>query len=293
MTVSIPQPSVLRTRRRMWRTVVSLSAAILAFAAIAEGQPRADPRQAQPERPTVATHAFTVAPGFVEIESGVQGFRPSPGTTQIDTPSVVKIGLTSYLQLDLFVSASEIRQSGGTAGGLADAAVGLKWRLARTSPVLGDFAVQATLKLPTGSETEGTSTGTTDFSLLAISSRSIGPFAIDLNAGFTRRSGDGSQAPTIATLWTASAGFPIAGPAGWAVEVFGYPGTRGPAGAPPAVGLLTGPTFALSRFLVLDAGIVTGIAGTQPTTWYVGVTWNIGQLAGRSSRARRLADLDL
>jgi len=108
------------------------------------------------------------------------GFGPSPGTTQIDTPSVVKIGLTSHLQLDLFVSASAIRQAGGTAGGLADAAVGLKWRLASASPVLGDFAVQATLKLPTGSETEGTSTGTTDISLLAISSRSIGPFAIDL-----------------------------------------------------------------------------------------------------------------
>jgi len=90
-----------------------------------------------------------------------------------------------------------------------------------------------------------------------------------------------------------SAGFPIAGPAGWAVEVFGYPGTRGPAGAPPVVGLLTGPTVALSRVLVLDAGIVTGIAGTQPTMWYVGVTWNIGQLAGRSSGARRLADFGL
>ena len=31
-----------------------------------------DPRAVQPERPSVATHAGTVAPGYVEIESGIE-----------------------------------------------------------------------------------------------------------------------------------------------------------------------------------------------------------------------------
>ena len=35
-----------------------------------------DPRQVQPERPTVATHAGTVAPGYLEIETGPDAILP-------------------------------------------------------------------------------------------------------------------------------------------------------------------------------------------------------------------------
>ena len=32
------------------------------------------PRTANPERPTVATHAYTVAPGYAELEQGARAF---------------------------------------------------------------------------------------------------------------------------------------------------------------------------------------------------------------------------
>jgi hypothetical protein len=35
-----------------------------------------DPHAAQPERPTVATHAYTVAPGYLEVEVGAQDMQP-------------------------------------------------------------------------------------------------------------------------------------------------------------------------------------------------------------------------
>jgi hypothetical protein len=59
-----------------------------------------DPRAVQPERPTVATHAYTVAPGYLEIEAGVQEAKPSAGS-QFVAPVVVKIGLASRLQLEV------------------------------------------------------------------------------------------------------------------------------------------------------------------------------------------------
>jgi len=102
-----------------------------------------------------------------------------------------------------------------------------------------------------------------------------------VNAGYTRRTGDGSQAPTSSTVWTVSSGIPVAGPVGFALEVFGFPGTAGPAGAPPAVGLLLGPTFAASRRLVLDAGAIVALQGPQGTQAYAGLTWNIGRAWSR------------
>jgi glucose-1-phosphate thymidylyltransferase len=44
----------------------------LAAGRILSAQTAPDPRAVQPERPTVATHAGTVAPGWVELETGVE-----------------------------------------------------------------------------------------------------------------------------------------------------------------------------------------------------------------------------
>ena len=58
-------------------------------------------RAVQPERPTVATHAHTVAPGIVEIETGVQGDHTPDGRLW-SSPTVTKVGLGSHLQLNLY-----------------------------------------------------------------------------------------------------------------------------------------------------------------------------------------------
>src|SRR5205814_8842252 len=58
-----------------------------------------DPHAAQPERPTVATHAGTVAPGWLELETGGERDRLAPSATLISTPTVFKIGLASRVHL--------------------------------------------------------------------------------------------------------------------------------------------------------------------------------------------------
>src|SRR5262249_5976944 len=134
------------------------------------------------------------------------------------------------------------------------------------------------IKLPSGASSTGRGTGTTDVSLLAISSRTIGPVSIDLNAGVTRRSGDGTQAPKTASVWAASFGFELPGPWGWVAEAFGYPGTSGPAGSEGTVALLTGPTYALRPSMALDLGLIIPITGPNPSAIYAGLTWNLGRL---------------
>ncbi len=235
-----------------------------------------------PERPTVATHAHTIAPGYIEVEAGVQGLHPKTGETEFDTPSLVKIGLSRHVQIDIYEGVSAaFYQSAKNSFGIGDVSGGVKWRPIEGAPLLGDFALQATIKFPTGSAATGSGTGTTDLSVILISSHDFGGVSMDANVGFTVRSGDGTTVPTRATLWTWSFGLPVHGPIGWAAEVFGYPGTTGPTGARPIVGFLTGPTFTIRRYLVADCGGIVGITGDQPALLYAGLVWNIGSLVPR------------
>ena len=108
---------------------------------------------------------------------------------------------------------------------------------------------------------------------------------MDLNAGYTRRSGDGSNAPherdavdgvvrrAVATR-AASAG---------SAECYGYPGTGGPAGQASIVALLAGPTFLARTWLAFDAGVIVPVTGPQPHALYAGAVYNVGRIVRRGS----------
>lgn len=268
------------TRRR---AVALAVAALLLIARVARAQgedhaPAAtDPHAAQPERPTVATHAGTVAPGWVEIEAGVERDNLH-GAHTFFTPTVLKFGLAPRLQLELASSFVHLSGRTPTYSGIGDASAALKWRIVEKAPVLGDFALQPSLKLPAGSAVHGTGTGTTDVGMLLISSHDLGEIALDINVGYTRRSGDGSHSPRDATLWTVSSGGPLYKSLGFAAEVFGFPRTTGPAGSDGTVAFLTGPTFTAAKWIVIDAGAIIPLAGPQAHAFYAGLTWNFGKL---------------
>lgn len=232
-----------------------------------------DPHAVQPERPTVATHAGTVATGWFEIETGAERDQVRASMTALSTPTVLKIGIASHAQLSIFGSTN---RGPGESVGLGDAGVGVKWRLLDDAPVVGDFAVLPAVKLPTGSGDRGT--GTTDASLLLISSHDLGPVAMDLNVGITKRTGNGTDAPKTAGLWTASFGGPFSGPLGWVAECFGYPRTTGPSGSASIVALLGGPTYLVRKWLAVDAGAIIPVHGPQPHALYAGAVYNVGRL---------------
>lgn len=238
------------------------------------------PRAVQPERPSVATHAGTVAPGYAELETGGERDRAGDGTRAALVPSVLKFGVTPRTQLTLTLPA---QGATGTPFGPGDIAAGLKWRVSQNRPRVQDVAVLPQLKLPTGG---ARGTGTTDLSLLLINSRTLGPASLDLNVGATWRTGDGTRAPRTATLWTAAAGIPVLGALGLALECYGYPGTAGPAGSPPIVALLTGPTFVVRPELAVDAGVIVPIAGPQPRALYVGLVTSLGRFPAATTLRR-------
>lgn len=255
------------------RSLLALIACTVVLAGPLPAQ-SSDPHAAQPERPTVATHAGTVAPGWLEVETGIEYDRYSNRTHALSVQLLFKTGLGRRVQLG--VSLPQVAPAGGRFG-FGDAAVSLKWRVREGGGLLGDFALLPSLKVPTGSLERGRGTGTADGSLLLVSSRSLGPVAMDLNAGITRRSGDGRDAPRAATVWTASFGGPARGALGWVAELYGYPGTSGPAGNASIVAFLAGPTLRARSWLVLDAGGIVPIAGAQPKALYAGLTVNAGR----------------
>jgi hypothetical protein len=226
----------------------------------------------QPERPSVATHAGTVAPGYLEIETGVETDRNVDGMHTFLVPTVAKIGLAPRAQLSLFLP---VLSATGVPSGAADFSVGVKWRLVDGDGPLQRFAILPLIKFPTGGDR---GTNTTDVGLLLIDSREIGPASVDINAGLTRHGGDGSTIPRTSTFWTVAGAIPVAGPIGWQLECFGFPGTHGPAGSAPIVAILTGPTLAVARSLALDGGIIVPVTGPQARAFYAGLVTNLGRL---------------
>lgn len=239
-----------------------------------------DPNSVQPERPTVATHAGTVARGWFELEEGAEWDKAADGKRTLFAPMNLKIGLASRAQLNVLANLIS-DPSPATSLAISDFTFGIKYRLVDDAPIIGDFAILPAIKLPWAS-TLSAGTGTTDFSLLLVSSHQLGPVAMDLNVGQTWRGGDGTRAPKMASMWTASFGFPIDGPLGAVAEVFGYPRTIGPVGAKGTAALLVGPTYLVREWLAADTGIIVPIDGEQAHAIYAGFVWNMGCGATRS-----------
>jgi len=251
--------------------------ALTARALTAQDTTARNPHAVQPERPTVATHAGTVARGWVELEEGAEWDRLQDGSHAFVAPTNLKIGLAPRAQANVLFNLLHTGPNGSLEVG--DLTLGIKYRIIDGDRILGDFAILPAVKLPTG--TSAATTGTTDFSLLLISSRQVGPVAVDLNVGPTRRTGNGNDAPKTSGLWTVSFGFPVGGPVGGVLEFFGYQRTTGPVGADAIVAMLAGPTFLAREWLSVDAGVIVPITGPQARAFYTGFVWNIGCFAGK------------
>src|SRR5262245_34669835 len=104
-----------------------LAAALALGAGTLWSQDQPNPREARPERPTVATHAWTIATGYLELESGVEWDRNPDASHALVTPTLLKIGLGSRTQLGL--QGSLIHPPDASLG-VGDFAVLLKRRLA-------------------------------------------------------------------------------------------------------------------------------------------------------------------
>ena len=267
--------SILQRKTLRWTISTLFFILLCAHPQIVSAQ-SSDPHEAQPERPTVATHAGTVAPGWIEIESGGELDSYSDHSHGSGFPFTLKLGLGSNVQFSVFAGA--VLPPTSSTMHLGDLSFGVKWRISDNLPVIGKFALLPSIRLPTGSTASSAGTGTVDGNVLLISDHDIGPVALDINFGYTRRCGNGTATPRNATLWTVSFGGPAVGVLGWVAELYGLPGTFGPAGQAPTTATLFGPTFTLDPWLVLDTGVIVPLAGPQPRAFYFGGVWNINRV---------------
>jgi len=224
---------------------VAFVAALLAPPLLAQS-----PRQANPERPTFATHAYAAAPGYAELEQGLaaRGVRSLREQTSWDVN--LKLGLSRRLQVALF---GPLYARGPASGGVGDLGAALKLRT-DVSPRAA-VALVSSVTAPTGSARRDSGAGQALGGLTGVLSSDLaGGVHVDVNAG---PQGIGAGAPQ------------------WLLETFQFSG--GGAG-PRLAGLLGAVTLRLTEWAVADAGGVARTASGTPDQLFLGITMNLGRV---------------
>jgi hypothetical protein len=257
---------------KTWRFHTVFAGLIVSLSTSSAAAQPPDPHAALPERPSVATHAHTVAPGWVEIEFGVERPREDGRFGDTGLPVSVKLGLTATAQL---VIAPAISRPAAGHTSVESVGIGVKYRITDRAPVFGAIAVLPSVSLPVGNARRTDEDGV---GVLFITSRAMPTVSLDLNVGYIRRGGDGSQVPVSEALWAAAAGGPLSGRFGWVGEISGSPRTAGPAGRDAEVNLLVGVTAALTPSVVMDVAAALPLSGDGSSVIMSGVVWNVGPL---------------
>jgi len=224
------------------------------------------PRAANPERPTVATHAYAVAPGYAELEQGARAFGVNGLGEATSWDFNLKIGVRSGLQLGVF-GAGYVRAAGGA--GVGD--VGLSLKASRTVSPQAAIAVVPAVTAPTGNAARGLGAGLVLGSLVGVFSADLPKgFHFDANAGPV---GIGAGRPQ----WFTSVGLAHGGigAVGVATELFDF--TGGAAG-PRQRGFLAALMVTAADWVVVDGGGVLGLVAGTPDQLFVGVTTNLGRI---------------
>ena len=223
------------------------------------------PREANPERPTFATHAYAVAAGYAELEQGLAGTgsRSLRQGTRWDVN--LKLGVSRHAQVALF-GPLYARDAG--SGGVGDLGVALKLRT-NVSPRAA-LAVVSSMTAPTGSTARALGAGRALGGLVAVLSADLpGAVHLDANAGPL---GIGAGAPQWFTSLSGARGF---GRVGVTLELFDF--SHGGAGSRLA-GVLGAVTVRLAQWAVADAGGVRGTARGTPDQVFIGMTTNLGRV---------------
>src|SRR5437016_14100511 len=112
------------------------SATLLSAQTSATDSTARDPHAVQPERPTVATHAGTVARGWVELEEGAEWDRLQDGSHAFVAPTNLKIGLAPRAQANVLFNLLHTGPNGSLEVG--DLTLGIKYRIIDGDRILGD-----------------------------------------------------------------------------------------------------------------------------------------------------------
>jgi len=257
-------------------TIAVLATAVTASHAL--GQP--DPAEEQPDpradlvqpveapsplvtdRPDFTESTSAVAPGRVQLESGLT--FTSAGADTLEGPeALLRIGLVDRLELRLEAPSYTWADAGDD--GLGDSSLGFKLELAEQSGARPALAIIGEVGLPTG-DSDLTTDHLQPGAILAASWDLPSEIAIGLNAGATSAD-DGAGDNFSEYSASAALGFPITGDLSGFVEYYGLYRSGGGGGSEHVVD--GGLTYLITPDVQLDVRVGAGLNDRAPD-WLVG-----------------------
>ncbi|MBZ5589256.1 MAG: transporter [Acidobacteriia bacterium] len=265
-------------RQRAWtlRLVLLLIQGVLAARNLGAQNP---PIAVNPNRPTFASPALTTQAGVAEVEWGVLRSALRSETSAFSTPTLLKLGLATDLELRISTNGFLRFGPAGASSvtGFADVALGAQWCYLHQDFLGTDQTLQVTHKFATADAEKGLGSGAADDTVVLIFSRDVGASHVDVNVlytwlGRTLANGGGrieQPAATIAVSHVINEGWSFGG------EVYGIGGTPS---TPRTVSNLWYAGYKVSPRLVLDGGIDIGLSkGAQRYSAFAGLTYGIGR----------------
>lgn len=250
-----------------------LIAAFILAATTSLAQAADEEPAATPYRPSVSTPAALSAPGWVEIEAGLQHDRE--GSARRDSlPVTLKLAFTPDWGIRIGSDAwVRQRDDSRSARGFGDTGVVLKRRFAVDDA--SAFGLEAGIVVPTARRTLSSGSGRADYGVNAIYSADFGDWHTDLNLAATRLGV--VDAGTGRAQWLGAAS--LSRPLGERWGVVGEISAAGQRGTDTSSQLLLAASYNVSKRLVLDAGAARSLrSGTPAWSAFAGFTWLAARL---------------
>jgi hypothetical protein len=233
-------------------------------------------RPASAGRPLIVDDVAPIPPGHLEIEVGFSHALPRTGGRDQQWPvATASFGVVDGLEVGLAIQrTNQDEQRTAPTKGFEDLHLTAKYQFLDDAGFVPALAVSLDVKLPTANRSKGLSTGKTDETLLLIATKSLAPFTVHANFGYTivgkikgadlknqLQGGIAGELPLIPS-WT------LVG------EVTGL--SRSTGAEPNQVNFQLGLRYAIQPTLVLDLAAGRSLLPSGPTfKGAFGVTWTI------------------
>ena len=233
----------------------------------------ADEPSVTPYRPSVSTPAALSAPGWLEVETGVQRDHGAGSARSDGLSYTLKLAFTPdwgvRLGGDAWVRQTD--ETGQRISGGGDTAVVLKRRFAVDDTQAFGLEVGATL--PTGRN--GIGSGKSDTSVNGIYSADFGAYHLDANLAATRFGLADPATSRVQGLWAAGVSRPVNERWSLTAELSG----THQRGATSTQQLLVAAGYSVSNRLALDVGAARSLrSGVPDWSAFAGLTWLAARL---------------
>jgi hypothetical protein len=233
-----------------------------------------DAPAATPYRPTVSNPADLSEPGWLEVELGWQRVHGGSDKQRDSLPVLAKLAFTPDWGIliggDLDVRSKD--NAGAVSKGVGDTTITLKHRIPTATEGTA-FGIELGYKSPTAPDSIGS--GKADYIFNGIYSTDFSGNHFDLNLGATRLgTADAGQSRTQHS-WAASLSRAFGDQWGAFAELSG----TAQRGVSAQSQLLAGASYNVSKRVVLDAGMTSGLAATsQDWSVFFGITILAGKV---------------